>query len=622
DVWRSTPNLLITYGARGEATRFVDAPAYNPAVEQLFGVRTDRMPDPIGVSPRLGFLYNVPGSRGRPLGSVRGGIGEFRNLIDPTLLAASSASTGLPNGATQLACFGSAVPAPNWAAMEANAAAIPSQCASGAGSSFSDPASIVRAIAPDFTATRSWRANLAWSGTALKSPYTLEVTASHNLNQRSTRDLNFSGVPRFVTSDEARPVFASARDIVPSTGVVSPVDARVSSSYGAVDEGVSDLRSESRQLSLTIRPYLGRNMPRYLGDFIIGYTLASVRDEERGFDFATFGDPSQRDWARGALDARHQFVVQGVIHAAPGMNLYVSGHLQSGLPYTPMVRTDVNGDGIANDRAFVFDPARTTDLTLASGMRSLLANTSAGARDCLLRQLGAAAARGSCEGPWSASLNTSLFISGDQVLNMPRVGVTIGLANVLGGLDQLLHGSNNLRGWGTTPAPDPVLLDVRGFDATTERFLYAVNPRFGSTSTSSNTIRAPFRLTLDVSVDLAPPQTKQQMDRWLGEAGRGAHVSSDDLVRRFQRTVPDPYAEVIQQADSLLLTQQQIVELQRADDRYRSHVDSTWTALARYLAALPDAKSEADAFRTTDRTTDDVWEFTRVTIQRDFRGTL
>src|SRR6185437_16426327 len=90
----------------------------------------------------------------------------------------------------------------------------------------------------------------------------------------------------------------------------------------------------------------------------------------------------------------------------------------------------------------------------------------------------------------------------------------------------------------------------------------------------------------------------------------------------FQRTVPDPYAEVIQQADSLLLTQQQIVELQRADDRYRSHVDSTWTALARYLAALPDAKSEADAFRTTDRTTDDVWEFTRVTIQRDFRGTL
>ena len=620
DVWRATPNVLINYGARAEGNVFTGAPAYNPAIDQLFGVRTDHAPDAVDVSPRLGFLYNVPSSRGKPLGSVRGGVGEFRNLLDPTLLAAPSVSTGLPNGATQVACFGSAVPVPDWNAMNANSAAIPTQCAGGAGSSLAYTSPAVRVMAPDFTASKSWRANLGWSGTWLRMPYSIDATVSRNLDQRGLRDLNFSGVQRFVTSDEGRPVYASAQNIVTPTGAVSPADSRISSAYGSVNEGVSDLRSESRQLSLTIRPYLGTLTPRYLGDFIIGYTLASVRDQERGFDFATFGDPTQLDWARGALDARHQFVVQGVVHVATGINLYVSGHVESGLPYTPMVRTDVNGDGLSNDRAFVFDPAHTTDPALASGMRALLASTSPTARDCLMRQLGAAAARASCEGPWSASLNTSLAIFGEQVFNLPRVNVTIGLANALGGLDQLIHGPNNLHGWGTSPAPDPVLLDVHGFDAARNRFIYAVNPRFGSTSAANNTIRAPFRLTLDVQVDLAPPQTQQQMERWLG-GGSGA-VSADALAKRFQRTVPDPYSELLQQADSLLLTRQQIANLQQADDRYRAHIDSIWTSLSGYLASLPDAKSVAAAYKKTDQSTDDAWEITRTTIQRDFREIL
>jgi hypothetical protein len=148
-----------------------------------------------------------------------------------------------------------------------------------------------------------------------------------------------------------------------------------------------------------------------------------------------------------------------------------------------------------------------------------------------------------------------------------------------------------------------------------------VNPRFGSTSAANNTIRAPFRLTLDVQLDLAPPQTKQQMERWIGDGNTNA-LSADALAKRFQRTVPDPYAELMQQADSLLLTRQQIAGLQQADNRYRTHVDSIWTAISGYLASLPNAKAVADAFRKTDQATDDAWEITRVTVQRDFREIL
>ena len=49
---------------------------------------------------------------------------------------------------------------------------------------------------------------------------------------------------------------------------------------------------------------------------------------------------------------------------------------------------DVNGDGLANDRAFVADPARAGDPASGAGMRALLASSSSSVRDCLTRQLG------------------------------------------------------------------------------------------------------------------------------------------------------------------------------------------------------------------------------------------
>src|SRR5207237_312328 len=151
----------------------------------------------------------------------------------------------------------------------------------------------------------------------------------------------------------------------------------------------------------------------------------------------------------------------------------------------------------------------------AAGMRALLVDGSGSARRCLSNQLGEPARRNSCEATWSATFNTSLRLDGAQLFHRDRLAVTINLANPLGGLDYLIHGADRLHGWGTVPSPDNVLLDVRGFDPVTRRFAYTVNPRFGSTSPALNTIRAPFRLTLDVSLDIAPSQNEQQLDRWL-----------------------------------------------------------------------------------------------------------
>jgi len=51
--------------------------------------------------------------------------------------------------------------------------------------------------------------------------------------------------------------------------------------------------------------------------------------------------------------------------------------------------------------------------------------------------------------------------------------------NALAGLDHLLHGEANLRGWGLASRSDPTLLRPVGFDAVDDRFVYEVNERFG-----------------------------------------------------------------------------------------------------------------------------------------------
>lgn len=416
-------------------------------------------------------------------------------------------------------------------------------------------------------------------------------------------------------------MFVAPASIVATNGAVSPTLARRNSSFGRVVDVVSDLHSSTQSANFTLRPYIAERIRPYFGDVAMTYTLAHVRGQARGFDGTTFGDPTNRESARGDLDARHQLVAQWVFRPLGDGRaiMFLYGRLQSGLPYTPMVGSDINGDGLANDRAFIFDPAKVGDAGLAAEMRSLLSTAAPSVKQCLMSQLGQAAARNSCEGPWTAQLNASVRLSGQQLLHTPRMDVTINLANPLSGLDQLFHGSNNLHGWGGPAFPDRTLYSVRGYDAANNRFVYDVNRRFGSTSPATTTLRAPFRLTLDVSVDIARSIPEQMLDSWLkpGRAGRpGNRITAADLYRRFARTVPDPYAELLQQADSLLLSDAETEQLRSVDKQYRTRVDALWNTLTEYLASLPEQYDFDAAARRTDQITDDVWEITRLDVQQ------
>jgi hypothetical protein len=264
------------------------------------------------------------------------------------------------------------------------------------------------------------------------------------------------------------------------------------------------------------------------------------------------------------------------------------GRLQSGVPYTPRVNSDITGTGYANAQAYVFDPASTTDTTLAAGMRALLSGAPRAARDCIVRQLGTIAARNSCTPGWWSSLNVSMSPDPYRLHLGNRGRVTIILTNALAAADRLLHGASHLQGWGQPAVADPTLLTVRGFDATSNRFLYNVNPFFGSSAIYRNAFGAPFRLTLDASFQIGPDQETVSIGSYLRpRASDNTEVLNQSQIRTrlLGNNTGGMLDLILRQRDSLKLTPPQVDSLTKLNSSYLALRDTIYTELSKYLAA-------------------------------------
>jgi hypothetical protein len=616
DWWRVGESLELLYGLRLEGTRYLTTPGENDAVLTAFGMRTDRAPNGYGLSPRFGFtwthrgntyqrdLLGVIGQFSRfPSGTLRGGFGEFRSFMAPDLIAATSAQTGLANGESILTCVGSATPIPMWSSYVTDPAMVPASCANGAPPAFASTGASVTLFDPAYRTPHSWRGNLSYTSSAWHVNYVLDGFYALNVDQPGRIDLNFNNTSVF-TTDEGRSVFVAPGSIVPVSGVVASADARRATTFGHVFDNVSTNRSINKRATVTLSPELS-NLGSWFSS--VSYSLASTRERTTGFDGSTFGSPSIREWGRSSLDARHQIMLQGGMFAHH-VTYTMFGRIQSGLPFTPLVNGDVNGDGLSNDRAFIYDPAKTPDALLASGMRALLRDAQPATRDCLERQSGRAAGRNSCEGPWTAMLDAQITYYG-KLAFARRGSVALHFANALSGLDQLIHGPDHLHGWGTFAVPDPVLYSVRGFDPATHSFEYAVNSRFGETRPNATTLRAPFRVTLDITVDLAPDPYESFVKRWV-RRGRhgfpGPRLTAAQIKRNYDRVIQDPYREILAESDSLLLNRVQVDSLRSAEKSYMAARDSVFIAFATYLANQGDdydikeaTKRQLAAFETT-----------------------
>ncbi|MEA2705712.1 MAG: hypothetical protein QOH22_500, partial [Gemmatimonadaceae bacterium] len=441
--------------------------------------------------------------------------------------------------------------------------------------------------------------NLNWTGPILRNLFSaqVEATYSRNMNQSGFVDLNFNPVVQFILPEESnRPVFVQTTSIDPATGSIASRDARVSQLFSRVTELRSDLVSDSRQLRFGISPTsFSTNY-----SWNISYVYSSLRERIRGFN-NTAGNPLDVEWARSPFDSRHQINYNVGYNFFDAVRVNWFGSFRSGTPYTPLVQGDINGDGYSNDRAFIYNPATTADAALAASMQSLLSSATGNARDCLEKQLGRLAARNSCQGPWISQATMSIAFNPLKFRMPQRATLSFQVGNPLGAADLLLHGNNNLRGWGQFSFPDANLLAVSGFDPQTKRYSYAMNQRFGSTLPSLTASRAPVTVTAMMRFDLGPTRERQaltqQLDRGRITRGQKAPEPMIKAIYGSGGGIVNPLATILRQADTLELTGPQADSIATLNRSYVIRLDSIWSPVAKYLAALPDKYDRNEAYR-------------------------
>jgi hypothetical protein len=642
DTWRQSRSLQLTYGGRLEHTQFNGAPAFNPEIEQRFGYRTDDIPTETHFSPRVGFTWALGGSTangafggggfggfgrggrggggfggggrgggGQPGGQqpnanstssvpiiIRGGVGEFRSVIPTSLYSAAQNATGLSQSESQLYCVGAFVPIPDWNIFDGDESGIPTTCAGG---TVNTPPITARpnvtVFEKDFSAPRAWRASLGAQRRIFdRMQLSVDANYAHGVDQYGFRDLNLNATPRFALAAEGgRPVFAAPDAIVPTTGVVSILSSRIAPQYGQVISVGSDLQSESEQLTVA-----ANGITRGGAIFNISYTLTHAIDQSSagggsatgGFSAATTaGDPNVREWAPSNFNRTHSFVGTVTYPFNEGLELTAIGRMSSGAPFTPMVASDINADGARNDRAFIFDPSTTSDTSVSNAMARLVGNSSSRVAGCLESQFGTVAGRNSCDGPWQPSLDFQVNWR-PRVLGLDRrLMISATTVNFLGGMDQLFNGQKNLKGWGSFRAGDPTLLYVRGFDASSEKYLYQVNERFGAQRSGQGSIVLPFQIGFQARYTLGPDRTRDIVRGALAQRAAGRVGGPGGFASRFDRVLPNPIAQILARKDSMALTDSQVVRLTTLRDTLdakNKHVQDELKAVIDKAGANPD----------------------------------
>ncbi|HVG45400.1 MAG TPA: hypothetical protein VM890_11735, partial [Longimicrobium sp.] len=628
DAWRPAPRLQLTYGVRLEASGYGERPASNAAADSAWGLRTDHAPAEVHVSPRAGFSLRL-NPRGQPLRQLHGGIGEFRGRVPAALYADALASAA---GAGGLVCVGEGrVPAPDFHVFAADPASIPTACAGGGPGAEGARPDLV-GFGRGFQAPRAWRGSLGYRAQFRRLlGGSVEAAWARGVSQYRVQDLNLRAAPTLLLAQEGgRPLFGDPAAVNAGTGDVGLFSSRADPRFAHVYRLLSDAASETRQLSLGLNGV----MPGIPLSFQLSYTLTHARDQASfsfggaGQGFAstpTRGDPNRLEWAPSDVDRRHSFVAVAGLPLGRAVEVSLIGRGGSGMPFTPRVGGDVNGDGARNDAAFIVDPAHTTDPALAAGMERLLAQAPRGLRRCLEGQLGQVARRNSCRTGWSAAFDLHAAIR--PQVNGGRMSIGVEAYNLGSGLDLLLHGRAGVRGWGQDArAIDPVLLYPRGFDPVAGAFRYQANEAFGRSAVHRATEGAPFLVSLSARMVLGPRPRREPlggfadvgtpglaagalarlgMSASAGGAGPEALSGSalDDAdepghgpgpARLIAKLLPDPVSAILSLADSLGLTPEMVGRLAQIRDTLQARNGPLVTEVTRIFNAAFSGEGSTD----------------------------
>lgn len=588
----ATRKLVLRPSVRLEGERFLYVPQGNPDVDRVFQVRTRQLPQGIGLIPRIGFTYyDLPDSRfddgmrgpnafvpvnegpGWQFPGIerawRGSVGLQRGVIP--LSVASTVNDGPVNAQPlTLECGPGSVPPIVWSQWFTSPSDVPSACTSASGVMAGGVPNI-RVFSPRYSPPSVWSVSLIRSRPVpqLNLGFALSAQQRFGTHSPSSIDRNLVGAPVFFDA-QGRAVFVPVAAIDSTSGTALLSASRNVGSFGRVVEMQSGSRSRLTVLGIQAMPLWDVQSNHRLA-LIVSYAWQQGMQTTDGTQVAGFGDTRRAGWSRIPV-SRHQVGVQ-VGKQLKGVVLSGQLQLRSGVPFTPIVGRDVNADGYLNDLARI--PAGTDTFNGGANMHALLMSAPAPIRTCLSEQSGRVAAPMSCTGAWTVRTNARLQLLRPLGFGNRELAVSLNFDNLAAGIDNLIHGSRGVRGWGAATSADPILLHVTRFSAVDHTFGYAVNPRFGQSGSRTTGVVAPFRISINVSVDLAQPVAVQQLRDAITVRERGTRTAAPaSIIAARVRAVyaQNPYASILSDDDSLDLTAGQDSVLQHSQ---RAFIDSS-----------------------------------------------
>lgn len=412
DQWRLRPNVTLTLGLRADYLRLPDKPSYNAQVEQLYGFRTDVVPDSnLILSPRLGFNWDPQGAGKQQL---RGGFGIFSGRTPWVWISNQYGNTGI-EFRRLLATRTPPITATNNIPFVAD----PNNQPKTVGGAVTNEIALTD---PDFEMPTVLRSNLAYDmelpGSIL---VTAEVTYTDVLKDIQYKNLNLRPTGRSVVG--GRPEYSS-----------------ISSAFSGVyfltntEEG----KATTAAIEFKRRPHKGFFWSG-------GYIWTDAEEVYPGtssqassnFINTSVVDPLDPGTAAATFLVEHRFTgtVSYRLNLGPvGSTWTLYFNRQSGRPYSTTYATssvNVNGDGI-NGNDLIYVP-RSADEVILTGATWEEFNRYIESDPSLRRARGRIVERNAGRAPWTTQLDLRWAL--DLPVRVARVQVTADVLNLLNLID-------------------------------------------------------------------------------------------------------------------------------------------------------------------------------------------
>lgn len=472
--WQALRDVNLTFGLRADYTSYFVAPQFNQIVSDDLGLRTDKSAAGFQIQPRFQAIWNIGGTNTDILKVGAGVFGSaLNNYSDVNNLQFDGSKV------TAIDVRGALVPTPNFPGYRADPSTAPGVDL--LANPLVRPATTINMNSENVKVPTVYKGNVSYNrffGNSMRLG--VNLIASLARNNYMYVDRNMVDDPFFrLTNEGNRGVYVPANTINTTNGSADWTRGRKTTRVGRVLELVSDGKNDTYtaivdgswnyfrdgMFNASYTWNDSKDNTSYNGNVANSATLFQmVVDDPRDLSTMSYSN----------VQFSNKVVFYGTLPTLYGVSVGVRYSGLGGTRYSLRVNGNVNGDFVnSNDLAYVFDPADpATNATIAADMETVLANKDNLARTCIKESLGGIAARNGCEndffGTWDLRVARKFMLPGR---NRQGVELALDVFNVANLIDKT---------WGTTKTlGDQNLLTIRGFNATTQQYVYAVNQNVG-----------------------------------------------------------------------------------------------------------------------------------------------